>query len=95
MTSQTGQQIITIHILPNNSRSKDSQTMKFGQKIEYNMRNVFREQSYTKCGGVAIARPFFYEKCMIFAEKYFSSYILLTDLIYMCNMYIAFICYGV
>ena len=48
MTSQTGQQIITIttHILPNISRSKRNQTMKFGQLIEYNMRNTFLENSY-------------------------------------------------
>ena len=47
MTSQTGQQIITIttHILPNISRSKRNQTMKFGQLIEYNMRNTFLENS--------------------------------------------------
>ena len=31
MTSQTGQQIITIHILPNISRSKNNKVMKFGQ----------------------------------------------------------------
>ena len=41
MTSQTGQQIIAIHILRNISRSKDNQEMKFGQLIEYNMRNIF------------------------------------------------------
>ena len=34
MTSQTGQQIIAIHILPNISRSKGSQRMEFGQLIE-------------------------------------------------------------
>ena len=43
MTSQTGQHIITIHILPNISRSKDNQPIKFGQLIEYNMRNNFSE----------------------------------------------------
>ena len=36
MTSQTGQQIITIHILSNISRIKSNQTMKFGNLIEYN-----------------------------------------------------------
>ena len=41
MTSQPGQQIITIHILPNISRDKSNQTIKFGQLIEYNMGNVF------------------------------------------------------
>ena len=32
--------------------------MKFGQLIEYNMRNIFVENSYTKCGGETIPRPF-------------------------------------
>ena len=49
--SQTGKQIITIHILPDISRSKDNQTMKFGQLLESNMRNIFLKKSYTKCGG--------------------------------------------
>ena len=59
MTSQPGSQTITIHILPNISRSKDNQTMKFGQLIEYNMRNISAEKSYTKCGGETIPSPFF------------------------------------
>ena len=25
--------------------------MKLGQLIEFNMRNIFRQKSYTKCGG--------------------------------------------
>ena len=33
MTSQTGQQVITIHILPNTSRNKDKEAMKFSQLI--------------------------------------------------------------
>ena len=33
------------------SRSKDNQVMKLGQLIEYNMRNIFPEKSYTKYGG--------------------------------------------
>ena len=37
MTSQLGKQTITIHILPNISRSKDNQAMKVGQLIKYNM----------------------------------------------------------
>ena len=31
---KTGKQIIVIHILPNFSRSKGNQTMKFGQLVE-------------------------------------------------------------
>ena len=41
MTSQPGLQTIAIHILPNISQSKGNQTMKFGQSIEYNKRNIF------------------------------------------------------
>ena len=33
--------------------------MKFGQLIEYNLRNIFLEESYTKYGGETIPRPFF------------------------------------
>ena len=47
MTSQPGKQTIAVHILPNISRSKGDQTMKFGQYIEYNMRNIFLE-NHTK-----------------------------------------------
>ena len=58
MTSEPGKQTIAIHILPNISRSKGNQTMKFGQLIEYNMRNIFLEKSYTKCGGETIFSVF-------------------------------------
>ena len=43
MTSQPGYQTIVIHILPNISRSKGNQTMKFGQLTECNIRNIFLE----------------------------------------------------
>ena len=56
--SQPGKQTIAIHILPNISTSKGSQTMNFGQLIEYNMKNIFLEKSYTKCGGETIPRQF-------------------------------------
>ena len=56
--SQPGKQTTVIHILPNISRIKGNQTMKFGQLIEYDMRNTFLEKSYAKCGGETIPRPF-------------------------------------
>ena len=31
--------------------------MKFGQLIEYNLRNIFLLKSYTECGGEASPRP--------------------------------------
>ena len=55
--SQPGKNTITIHMLPNISRSKGNQIMKFGQLIKYNTRN-FLGKSYTKSGGEAIPRPF-------------------------------------
>ena len=59
MTSQTEQQIITMHILPNISKNKDGQTMKFGPLKEHNIRTIFLEQSYTKCGSEASPRLFY------------------------------------
>ena len=32
--------------------------MKFGQLIEYNIRNIFLEILHTKCGGKTSSRPF-------------------------------------
>ena len=58
MTSQHGQQTIAIHILANITRSKGNQTMKFGQWIECNMRTIFLEISFSKCGGETTPRPF-------------------------------------
>ena len=58
MMSQPDHQTIILHILPNISRGKGNQTMKFGQLIECNMRNIFLEKSYTKCGGETSLRPF-------------------------------------
>ena len=40
------------------SGRKGNQTTKFGQLIEYNMRNIFLEKSYTKYGEETIPRPF-------------------------------------
>ena len=58
MLWQSGNQTSALYILPNISRSKDNQTIKFVQLIEYNMRHVFVEKSYTKCGGETIPKPF-------------------------------------
>ena len=59
MMSQTGQQIITIHILPSISRIKGNQAMKYGQLREYNKINIYLEKSYTKCTGEDSPRPFY------------------------------------
>ena len=58
MTPQPGNQTIVIHILPYISRSKENKTMKFDQLIEYNMRNIFLEKSYTRCVEKLVPDPF-------------------------------------
>ena len=45
-------------MLPNISKSKGNQTMKFGQLIECDIRNIFLETSYTKYGVETSPRPF-------------------------------------
>ena len=49
--SQLGKQTIAIHKLPNISRGKGNQTMKFAQLIKYNIINIFLENHTQKCGG--------------------------------------------
>ena len=56
MTLQPRKQIIAVHILPNISRSKSNETIKFGQLIEYNIRNIFLEKAYTNYGVEIIPR---------------------------------------
>ena len=45
-----------VNILANISRSKGNQTMKFGQLIQCNMRAIFLEKSFSKCGGETISK---------------------------------------
>ena len=54
MTLVTGKQI---YILPNISKSSRNHTMKFGQLIECNVRDIFLEIKYTKCGGKISTTP--------------------------------------
>ena len=37
-----------MHIIPNISKSKENQAMKFGQLIEYNMRNIISLKNHTQ-----------------------------------------------
>ena len=48
--------ICNTHIA-NISRSKGNQAIRFGQLIEYNMRDIFLKQPYTKCGRETIPKP--------------------------------------
>ena len=58
MTSQPGQETIVIHILPNILRNKGNQPAKFGQLIDYDMKNIFFWESYTKRGREIRPRTF-------------------------------------
>ena len=57
--------------------------MKFGQLIEWNMRNIFLGKSYTKCGGVTSPKPFSEKlKLTLFLDQWFKvlySLLLLYD----------------
>ena len=59
MTSQTDNKQSQYKLLPDISRNKGYQTMKLGQLIEYNMRNVLLEKSCTKWSGDTSPRLFF------------------------------------
>ena len=70
MTSQNGQQIIKAHILPNISRRKGNQTIKFGQLIKYSIKysegKIFVQNSCRKWGRETSSRPLFvFEKIFI------------------------------
>ena len=44
--------------------------MKFGKLVEYNMRNMFPDKSYTKFGGETVTRPFYKKsKLSIFLDQ--------------------------
>ena len=58
MPSQPGWQTIAIRILPNISKSKGMQTLKFGQLIEYKRRNISVEKLYAECGRETFPRLF-------------------------------------
>ena len=58
MTSQTGKQIITRHMLPNISDSKGNQAMKFGQLIEYNVTRFFFKSYAESEGGRLVPNIF-------------------------------------
>ena len=58
MASQLGKQTTAIQTMPNISRNKHNQSLKLGQLIDYNTKNIFLEKSYAKSGGKTIARHF-------------------------------------
>ena len=63
MTSQHGLQTIAIHVLSNISQSRGNQTMKVGQLIEYNKRNIFfKNYVENKAGRLVLDFFLFFEK---------------------------------
>ena len=63
MTSHTGKQVIITHILPNISRSKGNQAIKFSHLIAYKVKNNFLQKSCRKCDRETSPRPpFFFKK---------------------------------
>ena len=62
MTSHPGKQTITIHILPNISRSKGNQTKKLGQLIEYIKGISFFENYAGSKGGRLVPELFLFFK---------------------------------
>ena len=70
MTSQTGKQTITIHILPNTSQSKGNQIMKFSKVVDYNKRNTFLQKSCRKRYTETNSRPLFvFDKTFLEGEN--------------------------
>ena len=45
--------------MPDNSKSKGNHIMKFGQLIEYNVRNTFLQKSCRKFDRETSSRPYF------------------------------------
>ena len=68
MTPKPDKETITIHILPNVSPGKKNQTMKFGQLIEYNYRNIFSSKIIQKmrqeAGPLVPGHFLFFEKAL-------------------------------
>ena len=73
MTSHTGKQVIIIHILPNISRSKGNQAIKFSHLIAYKVRNIFLQKSCRKCERETSPRLPFLQKKRASSEVKTSS----------------------
>ena len=59
IASQTRQQIIIAHILPNIPRSKSNQAMKFGQIKKYSVTKIFLQKSWIISGRETSSKPYF------------------------------------
>ena len=56
--------------------------MKFGQLREYNLKNIFLEKSYTKCGGETIPRPFLKKSKLSMSPDQYSKVLYVLFLLF-------------
>ena len=56
--------------------------MNFGQLIEYNLRNIFLEKSYRKCGGETIPRTFFKKSKLSISLDQYSKVLYISFLLF-------------
>ena len=70
MKSQPGSQTITIHILPNISRIKGNQKMKFGQLIQWSKRNILLAENKA---GRLVPDPFVFKKVIKGKSKWSAA----------------------
>ena len=74
MLSQPGLQAIAIHILPNISQSKVNQTMKIGELIRYDKRNIFSQTLCRQWAGRLVPDMFcFFQISLIWGESKWSA----------------------
>ena len=73
MTSQPGVETIVMQILPDISQSKGNQTVKFGQLIDYNKRNIFLQKLCGKWGRETSSRPLIFWKNLIWGKNKWSA----------------------
>ena len=70
MTSENGTQKVKINVLPDISKSKDNQTMKFGQLKEYSMKNIFFQKSCRNyVARILVSDLFLFFKRALYEEK--------------------------
>ena len=56
--------------------------MNSGQLIEYNLRNIFLEKSYRKCGGETIPRTFFKKSKLSISLDQYSKVLHISFLLF-------------
>ena len=74
MMSLTGEQTITIYKMPKYKMKKSNQTVKLGQLIEYDKRNIFLQKSCKESGWKTSSwPPFDFYESFIWDESWCSA----------------------